>query len=62
MKKQNKVLITGASGFVGVIFKTILKAYSPDVDTISIRYVPNQHFFDLKSNAIIFILAGKGTI
>jgi nucleoside-diphosphate-sugar epimerase len=29
MKKQNKVLITGASGFVGVIFKTILMHTHP---------------------------------
>jgi nucleoside-diphosphate-sugar epimerase len=56
MKKQNKVLITGASGFVGCNLQDYLKA-SFDVDPIIIRYLPKQQF-DLKGDGIIH-LAGK---
>ena len=51
-----KVIISGVSGFVGCNLQDYLKA-SFDIDAISIRYVPKQHF-DLKGDGIIH-LAGK---
>ena len=56
MKKENTVLITGASGFVGANLQEYLKS-SSQVKPISVRYNRNQHF-DLKGGAIIH-LAGK---
>ena len=50
------IIITGASGFVGINLHDYLK-YSYDVKNLSVRYQPNQQF-DLKSDAVIH-LAGK---
>jgi len=51
-----KITITGASGFVGGNLKKDLGT-SNEIESKSIRYVPNQEF-DLKTDAIIH-LAGK---
>lgn len=56
MKDQNQVLITGASGFVGTNLQEFLKV-SHDLNTLSLRYLPNQQF-ELKGDTIIH-LAGK---
>jgi nucleoside-diphosphate-sugar epimerase len=56
MKKEKVVLITGASGFVGINLQAYLKA-SHDVDPMSVRYLPNQQF-EINADAIIH-LAGK---
>lgn len=53
---MDKILITGATGFVGTNFQDYLKN-SHDVSPMSVRYVANQQF-DLKANALIH-LAGK---
>ncbi len=51
-----KILITGATGFVGTNLSDYLKS-SNKVHPLSIRYIPNQEF-NLKADAIIH-LAGK---
>ncbi|MFT6689221.1 MAG: nucleoside-diphosphate-sugar epimerase [Saprospiraceae bacterium] len=51
-----KILITGASGFVGTHLQNHLKTLH-ELETLSIRFQPNQKFV-LKSDAIIH-LAGK---
>ena len=51
-----KISITGGSGFVGTNLQKILNT-SYEVNSISVRYAPNQRF-DIKSNVIIH-LAGK---
>lgn len=51
-----KITITGASGFVGVNLQEYLKSTNV-VDTISVRYKPNQNF-EIKTDAFIH-LAGK---
>jgi nucleoside-diphosphate-sugar epimerase len=56
MKKDNIVLITGATGFVGANLQEYLKS-SFEVEPVSVRYSPNQQF-DIKADAIIH-LAGK---
>jgi nucleoside-diphosphate-sugar epimerase len=56
MKKENIILITGATGFVGTNLQNYLKS-SFEVNPVSVRYRPNQQF-DLKGDAIIH-LAGK---
>jgi nucleoside-diphosphate-sugar epimerase len=56
MKDQNKVLITGASGFVGTNLQSYLKIVH-DVKPVSVRYIPNQQF-DINSDSIVH-LAGK---
>jgi nucleoside-diphosphate-sugar epimerase len=53
---QNKVLITGASGFVGVNLQDYLR-FTYSIKTLSLRYVPNQQL-EIDSDAIIH-LAGK---
>lgn len=56
MKKDNIILITGATGFVGTNLQNYLKS-AFEVNNLSVRYSPNQQF-DLKVDAIIH-LAGK---
>jgi nucleoside-diphosphate-sugar epimerase len=56
MKKDNIVLITGATGFVGTNLQNYLKS-SSEVEPLSVRYIPNQSF-DIKADSIIH-LAGK---
>ena len=56
MKNQNKVSITGGSGFVGTNLKDYLKT-SYEIEPMCVRYAPNQKF-DLKTDVIIH-LAGK---
>ena len=56
MKKKNRVLITGATGFVGTNLQNYLNSCFV-VNPVSVRYSPNQHF-DSKGDAIIH-LAGK---
>jgi nucleoside-diphosphate-sugar epimerase len=51
-----KIAITGATGFVGTNLQDYLKT-SHDVESMSVRYIPNQQF-EIKENAIIH-LAGK---
>lgn len=51
-----KILITGATGFVGTNLSDYLKS-SNEVRPLSVRYIPNQEF-NLKADAIIH-LAGK---
>jgi nucleoside-diphosphate-sugar epimerase len=51
-----KIIITGASGFVGYNLQQYLRD-SYDLDAISARYIPQQQF-DLKADAVIH-LAGK---
>jgi nucleoside-diphosphate-sugar epimerase len=51
-----KIVITGATGFVGANLQEYLKS-SFEVEPLSVRYSPNQQF-DLKGVAIIH-LAGK---
>lgn len=51
-----KIIITGATGFVGVNLQAYLKP-SYDVSSISVRYLSDQQI-DLKADAIIH-LAGK---
>jgi hypothetical protein len=41
MKDQNKVLITGASGFVGTIFKLFENSMT---NLSAFNYIPNQQF------------------
>jgi nucleoside-diphosphate-sugar epimerase len=53
---KNKVLITGASGFVAQNLQEYLKD-SHDLNGMSVRYIPYQQF-DINSDAIIH-LAGK---
>ncbi|MFE3869299.1 NAD-dependent epimerase/dehydratase family protein [Flavobacterium sp. LS2P90] len=56
MKKQNNVVITGASGFVGQNLQEYLKD-SHVLNGMSVRYILNQQF-DIDAGAIIH-LAGK---
>lgn len=56
MKNNKTILITGASGFVGLNLQDYLKVFH-EINPLSVRYVPNQKF-DLKGYAIIH-LAGK---
>lgn len=51
-----KIIITGASGFVGQNLQEYLKD-SQDLNGMSVRYLPNQRF-DVEADAIIH-LAGK---
>ena len=51
-----KIAITGSTGFVGKNLKEYLKS-SHDIESLSVRYVPNQRF-DIKIDVIIH-LAGK---
>jgi nucleoside-diphosphate-sugar epimerase len=51
-----RIIITGASGFVGINLHDYLK-YPYDVKNLSVRYQPNQQF-DLNLDAVIH-LAGK---
>lgn len=51
-----KLIITGASGFVGSNLQDYLKVFH-DIKPLSVRYIPNQKF-DLNGYAIIH-LAGK---
>ena len=51
-----KIVITGASGFVGTNLETYLNS-TREVDPTSVRYIPNQTF-DFKVDAVIH-LAGK---
>lgn len=51
-----KIIMTGATGFVGLNLQAYLKP-SCDVNPMSIRYLPNQQI-DLKADVIIH-LAGK---
>lgn len=51
-----EILITGASGFVGVHLQRYLKA-AHDVKALSVRYIGDQEF-NLKADAVIH-LAGK---
>ena len=51
-----KIIITGASGFVGTNLQEYLKD-SHDLNGMSVRYIPNQQF-DINADAIIH-LAGK---
>lgn len=51
-----KIIITGATGFVGTNLENYLKL-SHEVQPMSVRYIPNQQF-DWKADAIIH-LAGK---
>jgi nucleoside-diphosphate-sugar epimerase len=51
-----KITITGATGFVGTNLQKYLKA-NHEIESISIRYVPNQRFH-IKTDVIIH-LAGK---
>jgi len=51
-----KILITGATGFVGTNLLDYLKS-SNEVDPVSVRYIPNQKF-NFRTTAIIH-LAGK---
>ena len=51
-----KIVITGASGFVGMNLQAYLKS-SHEIEPTSIRYIPNQNL-QIKSDAIIH-LAGK---
>ncbi|MFV7234925.1 NAD-dependent epimerase/dehydratase family protein [Flavobacterium sp. ZB4R12] len=53
---RNKIIITGASGFVGTNLHEYLKD-SYDWNAMSVRYISNQQF-DFKADAIIH-LAGK---
>jgi nucleoside-diphosphate-sugar epimerase len=50
------IVITGATGFVGVNLQNYLKT-SHEIESISVRYKPNQQF-EIKEGAIIH-LAGK---
>jgi nucleoside-diphosphate-sugar epimerase len=54
--EKMKIIITGASGFVGVNLQDYLKT-SYDVEPMSVRYIPNQQI-NLKTDAVIH-LAGK---
>ncbi|MFV5694932.1 NAD-dependent epimerase/dehydratase family protein [Flavobacterium sp. LB3P122] len=51
-----QITITGATGFVGTNLKNYLKA-SHDINPLSVRYIPNQHF-EIKTDTLIH-LAGK---
>jgi nucleoside-diphosphate-sugar epimerase len=51
-----KITITGATGFVGTNLQDYLKT-SHDVESMSVRYVPNQQF-EINTDALIH-LAGK---
>lgn len=51
-----KILITGATGFVGTNLQDYLKS-SHDVESMSVRFVPNQQC-EVKTDALIH-LAGK---
>lgn len=51
-----KIAITGATGFVGTNLQDYLKS-SHDVESMSVRYIPNQQF-EIKTDALIH-LAGK---
>jgi nucleoside-diphosphate-sugar epimerase len=51
-----KIVITGATGFVGLNLQDYLKT-SHEIEPISVRYVPNQRF-EIKGDALIH-LAGK---
>lgn len=53
---NNFIIITGTTGFVGVNLQKYLKT-SHEIESISVRYVPNQQF-EIKADAIIH-LAGK---
>lgn len=53
---QNKVLITGASGFVGTNLQDYLR-FTHKIMTMCVRYVPNQQL-EIEAGAIIH-LAGK---
>tara|TARA_R110000868_G_scaffold118059_2_gene313276 strand:- start:5773 stop:6708 length:936 start_codon:yes stop_codon:yes gene_type:complete len=56
MKKEKTVLITGASGFVGINLQDFLKPYY-SIKPLSVRYIQNQ-IINLNGDAIIH-LAGK---
>lgn len=56
MKNENKVLITGATGFVGQNLYEYLKD-SYDLNSMSMRYIPNQRF-EINVDSVIH-LAGK---
>lgn len=51
-----KIVITGASGFVGTNLQNYLKT-SYEIESMSVRYLPNQQF-ELQGDAVIH-LAGK---
>jgi nucleoside-diphosphate-sugar epimerase len=51
-----KIVITGATGFVGTNLQNYLKT-SHEIEPMSVRYVPNEEF-EIKRDAIIH-LAGK---
>ena len=56
MKKEKKILITGASGFVGKNLQNYLST-SNEIKALSVRYIPNQRFH-LEGDVFIH-LAGK---
>lgn len=51
-----KILMTGASGFVGTNLQEYFKSLQ-EVSSMQVRYIPNQEF-DLEADALIY-LAGK---
>ncbi|MBG6109855.1 nucleoside-diphosphate-sugar epimerase [Flavobacterium sp. CG_9.10] len=50
---RNTIIITGASGFVGLNIQQYLKGIY-DVQSISVRYIPNQEL-NLKADAVIHL-------
>lgn len=53
---MSKIIITGATGFVGTNLKSYLKN-SFDIEPLTVRYIPNQEF-EIKTDVLIH-LAGK---